>query len=80
MLCKRWISCFIGFPVKLALKAEDAHHLGPLGLAAFLLSFAVGATILGSQVSPRLPNFGYQYTDQTISMTSSAYQQSQQQS
>ena len=41
MLCKRWISYFIGFPFKLALKAEDAHHLGSLGLAAFLLSFAV---------------------------------------
>jgi hypothetical protein len=29
-------------------------------LAAFLLSFAVGAAILGSQVSSRVPNIGYQ--------------------
>ena len=58
MLCKRWISCFIGFPFKLALKAEDAHHLGSLGLAAFLLSFAVGTAILGSRVSPGFPILG----------------------
>jgi hypothetical protein len=63
------ISCFIGFPVKLALGAEDAHHLGPLGAGLVPPQFRGRGRHFGLSVSPRLPNFGVSITDQTISMT-----------
>ena len=44
-LCKA-ISCFIGFPVKLALGPKDAHHLA----LSSLLSFAVGAPFRLSEI------------------------------
>jgi hypothetical protein len=59
MLCKRFRASSVS--LLLALGAEYAHHLSPLRADRVLLSFAVGAAILGSRFPPQgFPILGYQ--------------------